>query len=120
MPFEVLTADADRYLTESGFEALDALNGVIGGERYGVWDFTWVAHRAYGLCFASMFAWNVESGAYTAQVWAHCASADSLHRSLVLDVPRLKDPPSTDHHDRILKALLDAANRSVRLGGQTI
>jgi hypothetical protein len=116
VPFDELIDTANSYLTERGFEALDELNGVIGGDRHGVWDFTWISHRLYPpLCYASMYAWGTSDGVYTVEVWARSQHDLRDGRSLVAHLEDVRDTPQSDHYAEILSALRTAASRALRL-----
>lgn len=116
MPFEQLSETANSYLTERGFEALDKLNGVIGGDRHGVWDFSWVSHRLHAaLCYASLYAWSTSNELYTVEVWARSEGDLRDVRSLVVHLEDIRDTPQSNHYVEILDALRTAASRALRL-----
>jgi hypothetical protein len=103
-------------LTELGFEALDYLDGVIGGERHGIWDFTWVAHQRFApLSYASLYVWSGADHMYTAQIWARLEGGRVEERSLVQQMVGLTDPADSDAHRMLVDALRLAATRAVQL-----
>jgi hypothetical protein len=113
-PLEAVVAEANGALQERGFEPLDELNGRIGGERHGIWDWTWIATRRFAPpAYACLYAWRSAED-WTAEVWARIED-EHAERSLVRHLDRVSDPASLDDHQLLLGSLEAAAGRALRL-----
>jgi hypothetical protein len=71
VPLEVFINEAARELSAKGFAALDLKDGRLGGERHGLWDWTWTKpwHRS-GACFVSIFARQADRNRYDLEIHA--------------------------------------------------
>jgi hypothetical protein len=102
-----------------GFDPLDELGGIVGGDRHGIWDYTWVAHRRFApLAYASLYVWDGPNKTHSAQVWARLEGGHMDERSLLRHLDRLRDPPSANVHAQLVGALYGAAHRALRMTEQ--
>ena len=116
MRLDELASRATPQLTELDFKPLDELNGRMGGERHGVWDWTWVNHRRLApACFASLYGFPIARDTFDAEVWARLGSNGVAERSLVRRYEEL--PPDLDGElaSSILSSIFEAARRAFYL-----
>src|SRR5262245_28276021 len=115
-PFEQPIMLASERLLEMGYEPLDEREGRLGGERHGVWDWTWVSHRRLAAaCLASVYAVPARNDFFDTEVWAHLASDGATDRSLVRRFLDLPGKPDADLADQLAGAVTEAGRRAFYL-----
>jgi hypothetical protein len=109
---------ANEHLSELGFVPLDSRDGQLGGDRHGVWDYSWISYRVFAPhSFVSLLSWPANEGVVT-EVWARVDAPATNDRSLVLRLHLQADGPDERQDDELVAALLEAAQRAPRLGDQ--
>lgn len=109
MLMEQLVAEATFRLRERGFLPLDE----GGGERYGVWEWTWVRSDSSATFFVSLCALERQPDAYDIEVWSDAGVG--IQERLLLraskDIPASEIVPNEGAGRDILTTLEYGADR---------
>lgn len=115
-PFSNLASAVSSLLLDRQFEPLDAWEGKIGGDRYGVYDHTWISPRQDGHhLYASLFIGERETQPpFIAEVWAAVEYGSASPRSMVLRSAPFYEP-NRELEAQLQHAMVDAVERAKRL-----
>jgi hypothetical protein len=116
-PFSWLARRLSGSLEEVGYRPLDQFDGLIGGDRHGVYDHTWVSLNSDGRhCFTSLFITPEFNGALSpAEVWAAVENGADSPRSLVLHFSNIVGDPDAEVETRLRLALLEGVRRAEQM-----
>jgi hypothetical protein len=102
-------------LADVGYKPLDVWQNDLGGDRHGVFDYTWVApHKDGRHCYASLYIEHAANGDSSpwAEVWGALETGVDSPRSLVVHLDSLSSDLLPDTELRLRVAMIEAARRA--------
>lgn len=114
-PYAELARRLSPHLERAGLRPLDVWRDAIGGDRHGIYDYTWVSPHPDGRhCYASLFISHGggEGSPEFAEVWGAVEEGPRSPTTLVLHLEPMFSDAVWDLELRLQVAMLEAARRA--------